>query len=286
MTITPVTLADLTDGTLEGSGVFDSLMRSNKAHLESEYSKGRIKGAEYATVYLGSLTQVMNTSLQFLLSKDKLTLESQLLEKQVLLAQAELDNAAAKLAQIQAQTQLIDQQRTNLVAEALNIPKQGLLIDANKNQVTQQTANLLSQKAQIETETSLTTQKIANAVIEADVLTATKCKLQAEFDLLQENLLKSAQETALLTWKVNTEKAQTIALGVDTDSVVGKQKILYGAQADGFARDAEQKAAKLLIDTWNTRRATDDATAANTDNKLNDVYIGQVVTKLLAGVGA
>lgn len=312
--MTTIAVTDLTQSTLEGTGVFDVLMRANKAHLEAEFNKNRIKGAEYATVYLGSLTQVMQTALQFLLTKEKTDLEAQLLAKQILLAQKQIDKASAELIQIAAQTELINQQKanliaeaanipkqglvldaqklqitqqtTNLVAEGLNIPKQGLLIDANKAQVVQQTENLLSQKAQVEAQTLLVTQQKANAIIESTVLVAQECKLRGEFDLIMGNVLKAAQETALLTQKVATERAQTTALGVDDNSVLGKQKILYQAQTDGFKRDAEQKAAKLMVDTWNVRRTTDEGTVADSVNSLNDVAVGRAVTKLLAGVQA
>jgi hypothetical protein len=284
--MTTIAVADLTQATLEGSGVFDVLMRANKAHLEAEFNKNRIKGAEYATVYLGSLTQVMQTALAFLLAKEKTDLEAQLLQKQILLAQTQIDKATAEKLQVEAQTLLINQQRTNLIAEAANIPKQGLLIDANKAQVTQQTENLVSQKAQIIAQTELTAQQKINAITENTVLIAQECKLRAEFDLIMANVVKSGQETSLLTQKVATEKAQVTALGVDDNSVIGKQKILYQAQTDGFKRDAEQKAAKLMVDTWNVRRTTDEGTVADSTNNLNDVAVGRAVTKLLAGVQA
>ena len=214
--MTQLAVTDLTQGTLAGTGIFDVLMRANKAHLDAEFDKNRIKGAEYSTVYLGSLTQVMQTALQFLLTKKKEDLEAQLLEKQIALT---------------------DQQRLNAIAE--------------------------------------------NAV-----LVAQECKLRAEFDLIQANILKANQETALLAQKVATERAQVTALGVDADSIVGRQKSLYLAQTNGFTRDAEQKAAKLLVDSWNVRRTTDEGTVADGVNLLNDATVGRAVTKLLSGVGA
>lgn len=214
--MTAITTADLTNAQLDGTGVFDVLMKANKAHLEAEFQKGRIKGTEYSTVYLGSLNQVMQTSLQFLLAKQKTDLEAQLLTKQIALA---------------------EQQRLN-------------------------------------------------AVLEGTVLVAQECKLRAEYDLTMANILKANQETALLTQKVATERAQITNLGVDEDSVLGKQKALYAAQTAGFTRDAEQKAAKVMIDTWNVRRTTDEATVADGTNMLNDAAVGRAVTKLLNGVGA
>lgn len=219
----PLTVNDLTLATLDGTGVFDVLMRANKAHLESEYQKNRIKGPEYATVYLGSLESVMQTSLQFLLNKDKSDLEAQLIQAQIEKVNAEID---------------------------------------------------------------LVKQQTANAVIEAEVLRAQKCKLDAEFDVLLQSKLKTAAEVTLLAQKTQTEKAQTVAMGVDADSVIGRQKALYAAQATGFERDAEQKVAKLMIDSWNVRRTTDEGTVADGTNMLYDPAVGRAVNKLLAGVGA
>jgi hypothetical protein len=121
---------------------------------------------------------------------------------------------------------------------------------------------------------------------EVRVLNAQECKLKAEFDLTKEQTLKAAQETALLAQKVVTERAQIQSIGVDLDSVIGRQKALYTAQANGFKRDAEQKAAKTLIDTWNVRRTTDEGTQANSTNRLDDATIGAVVTKLIDGVNS
>ena len=277
--ITPITLNDLTLATLDGTGVFDVLMRANKAHLEAEYSKNRIKGSEYATVYLGSLEAVLNAALQFLLQKDKIALEAQLIEQQILLAQVEVIKANAQVLQTQAQTELVKQQTANALAELA-------ILQANALKIPAEIAHLQAQTAMVD-------QQKANLVLEADnipkqgaVLDGQKCKLDAEFDLLKTTNLKTAEEQALLAWKTTTEKAQTTALGVDDNSVIGKQKALYGAQTEGFTRDAEQKAAKLMVDSWNVRRTTDEGTVADSTNMLNDAAVGRTVNKLLSGMGA
>lgn len=221
--VSPTALEELTTISTDGTGVFDVLMRANKAHLEQEFTLGRIKGVEYSTVYLGSLEAVMRASLEFLLQREK---------------------SRAEIALVEAQT------------------------------------------AKVEAEVALVEQQTANAVIEATVLQAQKCKLDAEFDLLQSNKLKTAQETSLLLWKTNTEQAQTQGAGVDANSVVGRQMALYQAQANGFLRDAEQKAAKIMVDSWNVRRTTDEGTTANGVNKLDDGSVGRIVNRLITGVGA
>jgi hypothetical protein len=222
-TVTPLTIADLTTAQVDGTGVYDTLMRAQKEHLEQEYKAGRIKGTDYATVYLGSMQATLNGALQFLLEKDKAYQTAQKLEADIALATA--------------------------------------------------------QKALVE-------QQTLNAVAEHTVLVAQECKLRAEFDLMQENVLKATSEVALLNQKLLTERAQTTTLGVDADSVIGRQKALYNAQTGGYQRDAEQKAADLMFRSWATRRTTDEATVADATNKLSDVHVGRAVEKLLTGVGA
>lgn len=214
--MTALVIAELSQATLEGTGTFDILMQAVKAHLDSEFTKGRIKGPEYATVYLGSVEMAMKHSLDFLLQKRKNSLEADLITEQI----------------------------------------------------------------------ALVTQQVLNAIAENDVLVAQKCKLEAEFDLTQAQTLRTNEELALLTQKTATERAQTLSTGVDADSVVGKQKALYAAQTTGFTRDAEQKVAKLMADTWSVRRTTDEATVADGTNLLNDATVGRAITKMLDGVGA
>jgi hypothetical protein len=298
--MTPIAVADLTAANTAGNGVFDVLMRAVKAHLDEEFKRGAIKGADFATVYLGSLNLALQSGMNFLLQKERVTLEANLLEKQIELAQIQVEKAGielamliasqakipAEIAQLEAQTALIGQQRINLASEGENIPKQGELLDKQVLLAIQQKNNLISENLGILAKTSLTQQQAVNAVTEELVLVAQKCLLQAQFDKTQSETLKSAGEIELLAQKTATEKAQVLAVGVDADSVIGKQKALYQAQTSGFARDAEQKAAKLLADTWSVRRTTDEATVADATNMLYDTAIGRAVTKLLDGVGA
>lgn len=223
VTVTPISLSDLTTAQVTGTGVFDVLMQAAKGHLEQEFTKGRIKGTEYSTVYLGSLQAILSQAVEFLLNKDKHALEGQLL--------------AAQIEKIQAEKALVAQQTLNAAKELL--------------------------------------------VLEAQI-----CKLQAEYDMIMETKLKTAEERALLQWKAATEKAQTLGTGVDPDSVVGKQKQLYQAQADGFKRDAEQKAAKIMSDSWSVQRTTDNELAPSATNKLDAASIGRAVGKMLDGVNA
>jgi hypothetical protein len=226
----PITIDELTQTHIDGKGTFDVLMRAMRAHLDEQFQSNRIRGPEYAQVYLSSLESVLQHSVAFLLQKDKTRLEADLL-----LLQRE------KLA---LEADLLLLQKDKLSAELLNLGVQKLILDEQK-------LNLADER-----------------------LTGAKQRLKLD------------EEIALLQQKKITEVAQVSALNVDADSVIGRQKLLYDAQTKGFTRDAEQKAANILVDSWKVRRTTDDATAANSTNKLSDAEVGRAVDKLLTGVGA
>jgi len=64
-------LKTLTTTELDGSGVFDQLMKTVKLHLQEEFQSQRITGHEYSTVYLGALSAVLQTATQFLLNEQQ-----------------------------------------------------------------------------------------------------------------------------------------------------------------------------------------------------------------------
>lgn len=73
-----ITIDGLTKGSLvanewTGTGVFDILMNAVNKNIEGEYNKGRLKGADYATVYLGSIQAVLAQSVQFLMNEEQMT---------------------------------------------------------------------------------------------------------------------------------------------------------------------------------------------------------------------
>jgi hypothetical protein len=101
-----VTLEDLTQEVLEGSGVFDTLMRAMSNHLEKEHTANRITGDQYAQVYSAALTQVLQQSIAFLLGKGRFRLE----RSTTLLQLAKLDKEIALLCQrlVTEKTQVMD----------------------------------------------------------------------------------------------------------------------------------------------------------------------------------
>ena len=176
--IAPISNEDLTTKVVNGTGIFDELMTAAHAHLDQEWGKQRITGTQYAEVYLGQMTAVLQQSVAFLVQRDAIYLNN-------LLTQTQIEKANKELALLDKQIELIE-------------------------------AQIASQEA----------------------------------------------NNALIAQKVKTEKAQIQDI-VDGEAVVGvtgAQTALYKQQKEGFIRDAEQKALKIISDTWITRVTVDDAT--------------------------
>lgn len=225
----PITVAQYTTEGLNGTGVFDVMMRAAKSHLVEEYTQGRITGPEYANVYLSMIEQVMGQAMTYLLNKDKADQEKLLIE--------------AQIRKVDADILLTQTEQDKIQADILRITE------------------------------------------EVQLVIAQKCLAQAQFDVAMANIPKVGAETDLLAQKKVTETAQVSSVGVDPQSVIGRQNNLYTQQAQGFIRDAEQKAAKIAIDTWNVRRTTDSEGTDPLGAGLSDSVIALFVQKLRQGVG-
>lgn len=155
---------------------------------------------------------------------------------------------------------------------------------------------LKAKQEQTEAEVDLITQKVTTEVAQtsdtkpADLGMMTTTAIDG---LVQSQKDKTEAEVILLSQKSATELAQTsdtipagtaLNPGTSTDGMIGKQKDLVNAQTDGFARDAEQKITKMMLDTWSVSATAGEGTA-NTTNKLDDASLGAVVTKAKAGIG-
>ncbi|AGH57073.1 hypothetical protein VPMG_00080 [Vibrio phage VBP32] len=220
-----VNFDEITDGCPQGDGIFDKLMRSIKAHLDIEYDSQRIRGSEYTQVYLNALQTAIGQSLQWQLG-------AQIAENQALLIEKQIENAEKQnllleeqRALLIAQTAQVVQQTENLDLESLNIPKQGDLLDSQNAQVAASTAYVAQQTLTEEKNTDIAGYNLT------DTLPAQK---------------------AILDQKFVTEEAQTkdITSQGTVTGAVGKRNDLLVKQTDGFTRDAEQKAARAVFDTW------------------------------------
>lgn len=136
-----VDVSDLTSGTVDGTGIFDVLMQSVNKHLQEQYGQNRIKGGEYATVYLSSLQSAMAEGSKYLVQLETVKLlqaQAAKEEKEVELTEQQIVNLKCENAKCQAQIKLIE-------AQLLNVPKEGAVLDNSINKSAEEVL-LLRQK--------------------------------------------------------------------------------------------------------------------------------------------
>ena len=241
---TKVDITDLTHASVEGNGVFDVLMRAVNAHLQKEWSANRLKGTEYSTVYLGALESTMNASLQFLLARDK--------------TNAELD--------------ILKQQLVNLKVEEINAGKQGVLLDKQAAQIAAQTSLTTKQELQVVAETLNVPKQGTLIDAQKDVQVQQKLNLEAQkLNIPKEGALVDAQK-ALTDQKKLTE--------IDALLTATAQRSVLTAQATGFANDAKQKAAEIMIKGFSVVSTTNDLT------QIQSADYGVSTTKVKAALDA
>ena len=115
--ITPVTVDDITQGSVTGTGIFDKLMATVAAQLQAEFKADRITQTDYGQVYVSALNNTLGQAIQFLLTKDQAALQAATLaaqyekialEKDILELQKQ--QLTLQLAQLEQQTLLIQSQ--------------------------------------------------------------------------------------------------------------------------------------------------------------------------------
>jgi hypothetical protein len=288
-----IDITEITVGTLAGTGVFDKLMAAVNAHLSDQYTKGRITGAEYATVYLGAVQSAMQQSVSFVLGEQQAELALTQLNDSLITSakQREEINSRVVLLDTQIQEQLDGTARANteLADSLITSLKQRIQIDSQIDLIHVQMAEATdgTTRANVQLNDGLDTtakqrEQITSAVALSAVQTLEQVAHTARTDLnsTQDLLIKANQalkltaEKTILEKKALTEAQQTI--------LVTKQQELYTAQKDGFARDAEQKAAKLVSEIWQIAKGTDPNAYVI---PVSEVEIGNVLKNAVKGTG-
>ena len=117
--------------------------------------------------------------------------------------------------------------------------------------------------------------------------------LDAQVNLANKELAIKDKDLALKEKQVALAEAQLKAAeaqykdtvdGQPVGGVLGKQMKVYDAQAKGFKDNALQAATKIMVDTWNIRRQTDESLQTTADSKLYDGNIGNAITEMFSSV--
>lgn len=297
-------IALLTEGSLEGSGVFDTLMQTVKLHLMEEFNADRITGKEYSTVYLGALSSVLQQAVSYILTNK----EAEKLDAIIGLTRQQIVTELAKTSDTIPDLLAFNSKPTvdGLMGQESAINAQKILMVEEEIGKAKDERALIGQK--IVTEVALTSDSLmavasagygysGNAAIAGsialDKLKATKegtlldNKATTEIDnalLVREQKTKVGAEINLLNQKTESEKAQTVddVTAGTVAGVIGKQKELFAAQTAGFSRDAEQKLLKIMVDPLIAQLAGNSATPLPT--YLDNANLNAILAKALTSI--
>lgn len=289
---------ELTDGTLGGTGVFDVLMDSVKAHLWHEYDKQRIRGTDYANAYIRLAEVAMQVSADYAIRKAKLGAELTLLQKEADKIDKDMNHMDYQSALVQAQTKQVIQETTNL---STKLPKEIALMEKEvllkTEQVNLATEEVLLKKAQVPIMTEELKVKQAEVhIAQKELDIKTKQVELVEYDLRnikpEELRLKQAElaqvnaQKDLYAQKVITERAQTDPAVIKPDSHIDKNNQVLAAQAKSFSDDSKIKMASIMADVWKVAHSTDaNGMRPTTDSFTGAANIKQVLERTAQSVG-
>lgn len=217
-----IIISDVTEGKIDGVGAYDVIMQSIVSNLELQFNKNRIKGAEYANVYLGSIQTALSQSIQFVLGQQAASKQAELLDAQILSEGLKQD-----LINVQIAEQADSTARANV-------------------QLNDALATSAKQREQLDSQIILSEVQIGEIAAESARKESQNTK---DLALKEAQLLKVAAEVKLLGQKFETESNQTDASE--------QQALLYAQQIQGFKNDFKFKAAKLASDNWAVSRSVE-----------------------------
>jgi len=115
-----IQISDVTNATatVAGTGIFDVLIDQVEIRLDAQYLKQRISGTDYATVYLGAMTAVLQQSIAFALQQEEAGLNADKVTE-------EINTTIGATAKMYAEIALLDQKQITELAQTTD-PTGGL----------------------------------------------------------------------------------------------------------------------------------------------------------------
>ena len=246
---------DLTTGDVGGTGTFDALMASAKAHLREEFEADRISGAEYTKAYIALTESAMANATQFLLGREQAFWQAQSAQIQAITGLVGIENEKLRNAamQIEANTAKVafangklalatEGVKYDLAEYELNfklptelglVEAQTLKVDADTDLVTTQidkivadTGYVTAQTGKITSETQLIDAQKLKTDGETTLLATQNLKLQSEKSLVDKQTLKVAEELLKITAEVAYIGAQQDMVEAETLVVPVKKELL------------------------------------------------------------
>lgn len=256
--ITPITNEQLTDRTIGGQGTFDAIMDGFKVHLQDEFAKNRITGAEYTKAFIALTESAMSNAVQFLIGKDQAFWAAAKAQADAVTARVQLAIAKVQYASLHLEAMM---NRANYALTKLKLASEEMTFAQGKYQL-DYILPLQQAKLTLENAGQTTQNSILNYQLNST--------LPAQLVLVQEQT--EAQRAQTQDTRLN---GVTPIAGL-----LGKQKDLYSQQITSYQRDAELKAAKVFSDAWITMKTIDEGLTppSNFQNSSLDAILADLKT--------
>lgn len=247
-------IGDVSSGAVDGSGIFDVLMRALKSQLQQEFEEHRITGSEYTRAYIELTQSALSASMQFLTARDASFWASQGAQVQTITSLVQLETARAGYASAAYNFETLQPlQARNAEAQAeaaeynvaTTLPIQTTTLEHQRDTAEYNLDNMLPQQLLLVTAQTEVAENQATMVVE----------------------------------QTQVQRAHTMDTRLDgitsVAGLLGKQKDLYTQQITSYQHDAHTKMAKVFADSWITQKTVDEAVTAPTaftNANINDVF--------------
>lgn len=243
--VSKLSIADLTSGTVAGTGAFDKIMVSLAAHLKNEYDKNRITGAEYTKAFIAATGLALSQGASFTLACERQYWDTLLLQQQTIAAKLQAENLLAEYAIKKLQLAKLS---SEYCASEFNV---NTLLPKQAEMLTKQIAGQ-------ETSNQIAAYNLANMLPE------------------QLKLVKEQFESA------RAQTKDTRSDGSAIEGSVGAQKLLHAQQVTAYIQDSKLKVAKIFSDSWITQKTLNEDVPAPAQ-LIND-SVNTVLSNLRASV--
>ena len=231
---TDIVMTDLTNGALDanlqwtGAGIFDKLLIAVNKNIAAQYDLGRIKGTDYANVYLGGIQAVLAQSVQILLQEKQIEAEIDIKKEQsakdLLLKTQQITSMVADDT-IKAEQSAKDLLVKDSQVESMRI-ENSIKIEQSEKDLLVKDSQVAKDKHQIESMRIEDSIKIEQSA--ADVRLKNVQSNEVDLLLYNKSSLMEAQKAAELA-KVASYNADSM-YKAGQESLLERQKVFYDEQ--------------------------------------------------------
>lgn len=200
------TLEELTTGAIDGDGAFDKLMVGLKAHLTSEFEKGRISAADFTKAYIELTSMAMQGAMEFLFRSRENDWSIRLAQMQTKKAEAEAVMAGVMLETSKHQLAAAVQQQNLLKAQNALVTLQLATEDVKYNLALQQIELV---KEQTEVQRAQTKDERTDSTTVAGLLGTQKALYEEQIASYEKDAQHKIFRSMLDAWITNKSVIET-----------------------------------------------------------------------------